>query len=181
MLKLNNDSRRQPNELHTYSHLCGKQWQAWLPAWQCELLRQYSKQQQQRCQQMRQLQLLSRSGIAASGCQDDWQKTTTCNQNKCKLQSAFSLALWLCPLSFSLSHTLYRVLLCSLLLLLFSLFGTNECYSFCLLQIQDTLLWKLYKKTFYDFSLIDNYFILTKINYKIMLRPVNELSTIYIS
>lgn len=75
--------------------------------------------------------------------------------------------------SFSVSHTLYRVLLCSLLLLLLSLFATNERYSFWLLQIQDTLqLWKLYKETFYDLSSINNYLILTKINYKIMLKPV---------
>lgn len=126
MLKLNNDSRRQPNELHTYSHLCGKQWQAWLPAWQFELLlRQYSKQQQQqqqqRRQQMRQRQLLSRSGIAASGCHDDWQTTTTCNQNKCKLQSAFSLALWLFPPLFRSARFSYVLSCC--------------CCSLCSLQM----------------------------------------------
>lgn len=47
------------------------------------------------------------------------------------------------------SLSLCRVLLCSLLLLLLSLFATNECCCFCLVQIQHTLyLWEQLKETF---------------------------------
>lgn len=40
MLKLNNDSRKQPNDA---ACIYVASLAAWLPAWQCQLLRQFSK------------------------------------------------------------------------------------------------------------------------------------------